>query len=61
METTPLTEVMVMILFQMGSEKIPCLAEMVRISSLAEQEMIQSTEVPEMTLISGTLVTVWIQ
>lgn len=50
-----------MILFQVGSEKIPCLAEMVRISSLAEQEMIQSTEVPEMTLISGTLVTVWIQ
>lgn len=31
------------------------------ISSLAEQEMIQSTEVPEMTLISGTLVTVWIR
>ena len=28
-----------MIHFQMGSEKIPCLAEMVRISSLAEQEM----------------------
>ena len=61
METTPLTEVMEMILFQVGSEKILYLVVMVRILSQEEPEMIQLTEVPEMTLTSGTLVTVWIQ